>query len=315
MIKLVIGVGTCERPTMFEKSLISFFDINLPKDILVELLIIDNSSHKPSKELVERLSPKLPLKVHYFLEEKRGLVNMRNRILKEADKLNADLLALFDDDELISENWLIDLLSTYYTYEADVVPAFTTRLMPKETPDWLIEGGFFGKGGAKDKTGTLKRSSSTCNVLFNFKKLYHDYKLRFDMRLNFSSGEDLLFFNQAYRLGAKIVWCREGEIQEIFPFSRSNEQWILERSYSRGSSVIQRSFIQEGVVKTYFFQFFKIIKEIFMYLIRYFNIFLEHDNKKIHTLKTKVLLYFIKAKIKTMYSKKVYQEYKTIHGN
>ena len=226
------------------------------------------------------------LKTHYVLASKPGIASMRNVILEESLKLEANYLAFIDDDEVVNQDWLEQLLLTAHKFNADIVSGATERILPDTIPNWMREGHFFTKNNST-KTGDIRPTSSTCNVLFDLKKVCINYNLRFDERLSFIGSSDLLFFNQAHLLGAKIVKCNEAIVKEEIPSSRANEEWLLQRSYRRGNTQVARSFIQNGKIKTFIKQTYLAIREWFMYIIRLIGIYKYSSNNKIHSVKTK----------------------------
>ncbi len=224
---------------MLARTLESLTKLEKPEGCDVQFLLIDNAPEEPSEDVYLRFKDQFPFPSFYRQEPKKGLVNMRNRMLAEAIDLGTFYLANLDDDETISSDWLVRHYAVLKEYNADVVSGRTERILPPETEDWLIEGGFFEKDSRP--TGSLRPTSSTCNVFFNLNKLCIEWGLRFDERLNYISSEDIFFFRQAYERGAKVVWNNESPVVETLTASRVNKQWVLDRAYATGTGTAYRS--------------------------------------------------------------------------
>lgn len=238
MPQITIGLGTHKRPQMLAQTLESLTRLQIPDNCRVQLLLVDNAPEEPSEAVFEHYEERLPFPAHYHQEPQKGLVHMRNSMLTKAGEIGTELLAKLDDDETAHPDWLLHHYNTMLKYDADVVSGRTLRQLPENTPQWMIEGGFFKKGDRP--TGIQRPTSSTCNVFFNFKKLCCQWGLCFDEALNFIGGEDILFFRQAHEKGARIIWCNESLVTETIPPSRVNQQWLLKRAYATGTTTAYR---------------------------------------------------------------------------
>jgi len=308
MKKIIIGIGTCYRPRMLVECLDSVQRIDIPNDSEIEIIVADNAPEKNSKDLITPYS-KARITSHYIVADEKGIASMRNKIIEKALKLNADYLTFIDDDEVVNKDWLVEHVKAFTTFNADVVTGYTQRILPQNIEPWLVEGKFFVKFDS-GYTGELRKTSSTSNVFFDLKKLCIDFSLRFDKRLNFIGSSDLLFFNQAYNEGAKIIKCKEAIVKEVIPESRATSAWLLQRSYRRGNTMVARSFIQKGKVKTYFSHSLKAIREYFIYITRKLKIYTYSKDKRIHNLKTKRHLEVTRGIWNALYGKSIYEEYK-----
>ena len=76
--------------------------LSYPSGYRYELLVVENR-REPSGAL-NPIGADIP--VRYFLEKQLGLSAARNRVFAEAQKCNADWLALLDDDVVPMDSWL-----------------------------------------------------------------------------------------------------------------------------------------------------------------------------------------------------------------
>jgi len=311
--KIMIGLGTFERPKMLQSCLDALSLILLPAETEVILLVADNSFEKSSQSLFESFKEKIPFHSTYMLVKERGIVKMRNAILEKALTFDTDYLVFVDDDELVSKTWLTDLYSFLLKHKADVVSGMVKRKLPEATPKWLIEGGFFNI--LSYSSAKVLNETSTSNVIFDFKKLVVASGLRFDERLNFFGTSDSLFFRQAYRKGAKILWSNEGVVEEIFPSSRANKGWLLQRKFRKGVTQIKRETILHGSLISYLNGFASLVYQMLNYALQKVKLLkTKGEELKVESLKADLTLYYIKGLIDGMFSKNPFEEYKQKHG-
>lgn len=226
---LIIGLGTYQRPKMLEETLKSFQNLKVPNGLIVKLFIADNDPNQSAKPIVDRLRKKLSLETQYFVEEKRGIVFMRNLIMETALKENADLLAFIDDDEEAEPNWLEVMLDNKEKYKANVVVGRVERILPENTPKWIIKGNFFERPNIP--TGSVRQAASTSNVIFDLDLIGNKMGLRFHPALNLSGSSDTFLFEEATKKGAKIIWVNDNLIKESIPLSRMTVSWLLKRAF------------------------------------------------------------------------------------
>lgn len=242
--KIVIGLATFKRPQMLDKTLKSLAAQEIPEGVVVELVLVDNDAERSSFPVFEAFSRMAPFQVHFFCEENKGIVSARNRIVEEALGLQADFLGFIDDDEAAAPDWLGQLYRGLTKYEADVVPGFSLQKLPESAPEWIVKGNFFKLSSYP--TGTLRKSASTRNILFDLKKLCGEWGLRFHPALNMTGSSDTFFFEEAHLKGAKIVWIAEAVVEEEIPASRLNSGWLMARWFRAGNSRVIRQKLRQG---------------------------------------------------------------------
>lgn len=251
--KVIIWLGTYLRPQMLGQTLDSLSKIVIPKNVTVELLILDNDIKKSAKKIVDEKTPKLQFRSTYKVNPKRGTVNQRNTFIKETLALDATHICMIDDDETVVPEWLKTMLKTMEEYDADVVDGAVERVLPEKAPNWLIKGKFFD--WPNFKTGSKRRAASGANCLFK-RKLIDEWGLCFNPAFNLTGGSDTFFFTEASKKGGKIVWLNERLVKEYFPESRATKKWVKQRAFRRTSSKFNRKKLEMGyprAASTYFF--------------------------------------------------------------
>ena len=232
---ILISCCTCNRPKMFRKSLESTMKLVLPSNVRIELLIIDNDKWASGQKVVEELQQSFPFKINYFVEEQRGISNARNKLLKEAINLGATHVALFDDDEILDENWLISH-HNYYNQnpEALIISGPTYNMFENSVPDYIEKNNIF-KSYTTKKTGLVRNICASGNVFFPM-TIVSEAGLYFSEDFIFMGGEDGDFFSKASKTGFTIVWNNEAINRELIGNERANIKWILDRNYYNGYS-------------------------------------------------------------------------------
>ncbi len=234
------------RPQMLSDTLASFHQVIIPADTEVILCVSDNDEQASAKSTFEAHEKQIPFQAYYIVNQKRGTVNQRNRFIEEALAQEATHMAMVDDDETVSPNWLVVMLETLNLYQADVVDGAVQRILPEGTPKWMIRGKFFEWHSFK--TGSIRRAASGASCLFKI-RLVSDLGLRFHPAFNLTGGSDTFFFTQATFAGAKIVWLDERLVQEYFPPSRVTTKWIIKRAFRRTSSKFNRKRLEMGYAR------------------------------------------------------------------
>lgn len=232
---ILISCCTCKRPQMLSKSLQSVKNLTLPENVRIELLIIDNDKNASARKVVDELQQSFPVKINYFIEEKRGIANARNKLLTESLSLGASHIALFDDDEIVDPSWLI----SHYDYynentEALIISGPTYNVFEKSVPRYIEKNNIF-KSATTKKTGLVRNVCASGNVFFPT-TIMSEAGIYFDTGYVFMGGEDGDFFSKASKAGFSIVWNNEAINKELIGDERATIKWVLDRSYYNGYS-------------------------------------------------------------------------------
>lgn len=222
---------------MLKQALNSLKEMNLPENVRVEILVVDNDKEASAQNTVEELSKGFPFKINYFVEEERGISKARNRLLTEAVSLGASHIALFDDDEIVDKNWLISHYNYYNSNpEVIIVSGPTYNHFEKEYPDYIKRNNIF-KSSTTKKTGLVRKYCASGNVFFPT-TVMTEGGIYFDSKHIFMGGEDGDFFSRASKAGFTIVWNNDAINYEIVNDDRANIKWLMDRSYYNGYSSI-----------------------------------------------------------------------------
>ena len=109
-MKLLVGIPTHKRPELLRDCLesIAAQQGDLPE---IELFVADNDPKgRAGVAVVEDLKASYRFPISATTVEVPGISAVRNAILDEARRRNVDFIAMIDDDETASPEWLDQLL-------------------------------------------------------------------------------------------------------------------------------------------------------------------------------------------------------------
>lgn len=202
-VNIIIGLCTFKRPDLLKLCLESLADLNIPDGINVEIVVVDNEPSDINKRIIDAAN------YIYLAEEKRGLVYARNRFLNYVTTQISDYIGFIDDDEVASQDWLVDMLSAINKTDADAVSGPVEIVIPENSPAYLKYAYQFSKAREYKQTKTLPMG----NVFFKTKLIADG--LRFDEKFNRTGGEDIDFFRRAAFSGAILFRSPLGVVKEF----------------------------------------------------------------------------------------------------
>lgn len=231
---IVICCCTYKRPQKLERLLKNLCSITYPENIKTEILVADNDKEKSAEKIVQKFKGILP--VHYTADPRQGLSNIRNKALKEAEKLGASHIAFIDDDEIADKNWLVNHIDFYNKFENIYISSGPTyKKFHEDYPDYIINNVLFSTVSSK-QLGELKKTCASGNVFLPL-DIVEKNNIYFCEKFNFSGSEDTDFFSRLREAGYNIGWNFNAINFEIIDKERASIKWILKRSFHNGYSV------------------------------------------------------------------------------
>lgn len=230
-MQVLVGIPTHKRPELLRQCLesIACQQGDLPQ---IRVLVADNDSNGGAgAKLATELAAKFPFPLASTVVAEPGISAVRNAILAEARCRDADFIAMIDDDETASPEWLTELLRVQAAFDADVVGGPVIREMPESVPMWLRSGIFRIRYSVD---GVVPGIDGTGNILVSCNSLAEMGWPQFDRAFNLTGGGDFEWFTRVSNLGATFAWASRAETTEPIPPERMKLGWLLKRSYRSG---------------------------------------------------------------------------------
>ncbi|MGB5712703.1 MAG: glycosyltransferase [Waterburya sp.] len=230
-----VCVATYKRPKKLRLLLqglnqLVFVEIDQPE---IEVIIVDNDVAGLADAICDEIKSQFQWNLKTGVESERGITYARNKTISMVS-VDADFVAIIDDDEIPESSWLEELLLVQRQYDSDIV---TGPVMPRfedyEVPDWIVRGKFFEP--PRFQTGESRPVAYTNNVIVKA-EILRNLDPVFDNRFAISGGSDCYLFLNLHKAGYKITWANEAIVYDLIPFSRTNLKWILFRGYREPSS-------------------------------------------------------------------------------
>jgi succinoglycan biosynthesis protein ExoM len=240
-MRVAICIGTFHRPDQLRELLSSFsrLEFHRMRPPTIEIIVVDNDPAGSANKICHDARTSLP--VHYVIEPRRGIANVRNRAIQEAKAV--DFIAFIDDDEIACPQWLDELLWVQDLYGLDVVTGPIRPIFVGQISEWVRESECFRR--PEFTTGALLNRCSTGNALIS--SAVFEVFPEFDERLQLTGGEDTHFFLRAHRSGFRIGWSQQAVVYEVISPKRANLRWILHRGFQNGNSwVLSENLLHEG---------------------------------------------------------------------
>ncbi len=269
---IAICVATYKRPLLLKNCLQKINELELPAKHNIKIIIVDNDVQESARGTVlEQMKPS-GNEILYFIEPVRGIVSARNRMITEAIKLGAELIAFIDDDEFPQKKWLLNYLDAMDKYQADVAagPVVATK---GTTPVDDI------KPNKKIVTGDTPRHIAAGNVIFKSDLITRN-KLSFDMTYNFSGGEDFDFFDRSRALGNKHIWVADALIFETILPERTGRRYLFFRHFTGAINNVMQYRKRHNILIVWIHYFIKAIGKIFGALFSFLFFLLSFKRKK-----------------------------------
>lgn len=232
--KVSVCVATYKRPSLLQnllKSLNNLVFTQIPTPI-VEIIIVDNDSSGSAKTTVQAMRPAFKWLLKYFIEPNQGVTYARNRTVAEASK-DSNFIAMLDDDEIATPQWLEALLINQQKFDAPIVrgPSLPTFHEEQQVPHWIKAGNFHTP--PRYKTGHKMDTAFTSNVMFSTKLLqnFQGNDSLFNHRFAHKGAEDVYLFSSLNKQGHKIIWSDDAVLYESIADERLSLRWLLNRGF------------------------------------------------------------------------------------
>lgn len=195
----------------------------------IRIIIADNDAVASARDLVEGMREQVPFPIVYVHAPAANICIARNACL---DQAGADFVAFVDDDEVVTQGWLVALVDRAEATGAAAVLGPVRAVYGPDAPRWMVDGDFHSTRPVF--VGGTIRTGYTCNVLIRWSAPYRG--LRFDLALGKSGGEDTAFFYQLTALGGTIAYAGAALVDEPVPSDRASMAWLVRRRLRFGQT-------------------------------------------------------------------------------
>lgn len=229
---VAVCVCTYRRPSQLGRLLDSLVDIARPDSAF--FVVVDNDgSDAGIGEQVARFRNRSHGRVEYVVEPTPGIAAARNTAVASARAMGANSIAMLDDDEWASPEWLSELIKARDASGAAVVggpvrPVFEAGTSGFEGYEslWSI-----GKGFRDGRVFV----SCTCNCLIETSAAIALGNDPFPTDFGLTGGEDAVFFRRLHNAGVKMAWAEKAVLFEEIPRQRARFSWMRQRWYRQGN--------------------------------------------------------------------------------
>lgn len=222
---VVVGIPTYQRVVWLQELVRCVHD-QFPR---LSVIVADND---PDLSALGALRPEDALRI--IAVPHGGLATVRNALLDAAIEGGYRWLALIDDDELPTRSWLQELLRVQHEHGAHVV----TGPLTVERPDELTPIGRALRQRPVQPEGPYDGDVLTGNCLVDL-DLVRRAGVRFDSRLDYTGGEDTLFFRSLMRAGGHAAYAPGAWVIERQDPSRFTDRGMIRRVFRSGQSSVR----------------------------------------------------------------------------
>lgn len=233
MAEVVIAIPTFRRPKSLARLLDALEKLKTLRSILV--LVADNDAERhEGYDLCQRERGRFRWPLESIIVPERGIAQVRNALVAHALKVNgAKFIAMIDDDEWPSEDWLDRFLRVQAATKADAVQGSIVFACDDES-EWAQDRE--GVASIRRPTGVVDMLQGAGNLLLTRQCLEALEAPWFDPAFALTGGEDREFFVRLSQAGMRFAWADDAIAYGDVPEARLNLKWVLKRAYSVGNS-------------------------------------------------------------------------------
>ena len=231
---LAVGLCTYKRRSSLERTLEHVAIAAKALELAPCVIVVDNDGQDPEvRTSVERFSAQSGLVVHYVVEPRPGISAARNAIFDQAEKVHVRFVAMIDDDEWPSPDWLAALLAEQAATSASVVGGPVRPVFPDNAARLRRYARFWSVD--RQYIGGKPFVFCTCNFLIDMQAIADVPRPLFDEKFGLSGGGDTVFFRGLFFAGHPMAWSEKAFVHEEVPPSRASFAWMRQRRYRVGN--------------------------------------------------------------------------------
>ena len=235
---VAVGLCTYKRPDGLMRALdhiaLTIADLDQPVSIIV---VNNDADDRHVEPLVRAFSTRTGIPVLYETEPTPGISAAREAIFARAESIGIRWLAMLDDDEWPTPQWLRSLLTIHVETKASVIGGPVEPVFP-EGQEQLQRVKRYWSVGPQLLDGR-PFVFCTCNFLIDLQRLRDRPRPLFDAAFGLSGGGDTVFFRSLFYGGLQMAWAPQAIVQEEVPPSRASVAWMRTRRFRVGNHAVQ----------------------------------------------------------------------------
>lgn len=233
MPEIVIAIPTFKRPASLARLLGALEKLETDRHIVVVVADNDGEAHA-GYDFCRSICGHYRFPLDPVIAEDRGIAQARNTLVARALSYpEAKAVAMLDDDEWPSPQWLDELLRAQAATCAHVVEG-SVLFERGHAHGWA--SGFDGLSDMRRSSGPVAMLEGAGNLLVTRDCLEMLGPQWFDPAFALSGGEDRDFFERVKDAGGRFAWSDEAVAYAAVPERRASLRWVLRRAYGIGNA-------------------------------------------------------------------------------
>jgi glycosyltransferase involved in cell wall biosynthesis len=233
---------------MFADLLGSFAAMRRPPGCEVVFLFAENDSDFTVLPQVRAFRDAVREPVQLELEPRPGIPMARNRVLDMALAADADILTFVDDDEIVTDDWLVHLVAGMEARKLDLGGG-PVRLTKTAEPMSKWNTAIYRHLIYRSRKRNTERAASVADATDHLNNIYTNnwalrlasqrrFGIRFDEGLQVSGGSDTQFSLDMNRAGARIGWIPDAWVEEPTPVKRLTLRYHYRRARDQSTNAV-----------------------------------------------------------------------------
>lgn len=235
-------LATYNRCGLLGRAIESLLEATVPPDCTVRLIVVDNNSNDGTRQVVERAASGSALEILYLFEPTQGKIHALNLGIGRS---RSDIIAYFDDDEVVDANWLCVMRRQFEDPEVDFIGGPYYPDWSGEPPPWLPRGSWSGVLGIVDNGAARRRYGS---LGFGAMLIGGNCAIRREKLLNcgpylpkYERAEDRYMYERLLETGAIGYYVPELIIFHYIHEDRLSKRYFRNWVYTEGKNEATKS--------------------------------------------------------------------------
>ena len=228
---ICVCICTYKRPRMLATLLRSLEHQQTDGQFSYSVVVADNDRERSAQAIVAEFSAASGINTLYCVEAEQNIAKARNKALEHSA---GDFIAMIDDDEIPSQDWLLTAWRFCMASGVDGVLAPVRPRFERTPAAWVVKSGLYERPEPATGHRLTWREARTGNVLMRRELIAAD-SAPFDVAFGCGS-EDKEFFRRMHQRGATFAWCNEAAVHELVPPERCSRMYVIRRALLRGQN-------------------------------------------------------------------------------